>query len=398
MTTLRLREWKQESRLLLEPTQVELLLDVFGAHVTPVPGAADQYDVRSGSIVGVAQRGHHQVVVVPKLPVPRVLFLVAYASEPSSWRDTTRLEAAPDLPDAIAVLFLDRLQRSLQRGLLHDYREVESALMTVRGRVDVAEQLRRRPGVDAPVQVRYQEFDEDVLENRLLLAALRRLARVPLRHVQVRRGLHRALSAFELVSDWHFPAHQVPQVPWTRRNEHYRPSIELARLLLAERSVELSDGQADGSQLTLDMNLVFETFVRVALREALGLTPDAFPVGAGVKDLFLDKARRVRLEPDLSWWSGSHCLFVGDVKYKRDNGPGHNGDLYQLLAYVTAANLRQGRLVYADGSPPGRHEVVHAQVELIADRLDVSLPPDELLAAVRRLALDVRQSVDAPAQ
>jgi 5-methylcytosine-specific restriction enzyme subunit McrC len=77
------------------------------------------------------------------------------------------------------------------------------------------------------------------------------------------------------------------------------------------------------------MNDVFENFVWVALREALGLSKWTFPSGSSNHPLFMDLAQKVLLRPDLSWWQDSKCMFVGDVKYKRINVPGiKHADLY----------------------------------------------------------------------
>ena len=68
------------------------------------------------------------------------------------------------------------------------------------------------------------------------------------------------------------------------------------------------------------------------------------------------------LYPDLSWWERGRCVFVGDVKYERTGaGGGRSPDLYQLLAYATAAGLPGGLLIYAAGeATPVAHRVVHA--------------------------------------
>ena len=60
-------------------------------------------------------------------------------------------------------------------ALLHGYREEEDALQTVRGRIRLDDQMRRRPGFLLPVEVRYDEFTDDILENRLVKAAVVRL-------------------------------------------------------------------------------------------------------------------------------------------------------------------------------------------------------------------------------
>lgn len=55
--------------------------------------------------------------------------------------------------------------------------------------------------------------------------------------------------------------------------------------------------------------------------------------------------------PHLGVRVGGRWRFVGDVKYKRDAGPGHEADLCQLLAYVTAMGLPEATLIYAQGRP-----------------------------------------------
>ena len=86
------------------------------------------------------------------------------------------------------------------------------------------------------------------------------------------------------------------------------------------------------------MNRVFEDFVVVALREALAVGPSSCSRRARRRrPLWLDRGRRVRLRPDISWWEGSTCVFVGDVKYKRVQVTEiEHPDIYQLLAYTIA--------------------------------------------------------------
>jgi hypothetical protein len=139
------------------------------------------------------------------------------------------------------------------------------------------------------------------------------------------------------------------------------------------------------------MNVVFEDFVVAALRRALDLTPAVFPQGAAGKELLLDRAGAVRLRPDLSWWTGERCAFVGDVKYKRTRAPGvEHPDLYQLLAYAVATDLPGGLLVYAAGEAgPATHTVDGRELQVTA--LDLAGPPDSVLGQIATLAGRVRR-------
>jgi 5-methylcytosine-specific restriction enzyme subunit McrC len=142
------------------------------------------------------------------------------------------------------------------------------------------------------------------------------------------------------------------------------------------------------SAFLLDMNRVFEDFVVVALRDALGLDAIRMPQG---KRAYLDAAGRVPMKPDLSWWTGRECRFVGDVKYKRTE-VGEHADLYQLLAYVVTAGLDQGLLVYAAGEgEPVAHSVRHVGARLEVHTLGLSGPPEAILMEISRLAGHVRR-------
>ena len=63
--------------------------------------------------------------------------------------------------------------------MIHDYLTREEALYTVRGRIRFDEQMRRRYGIPLPIEVRYDEFTDDTRANRLVKAAVMRLAACP---------------------------------------------------------------------------------------------------------------------------------------------------------------------------------------------------------------------------
>ena len=140
----------------------------------------------------------------------------------------------------------------------------------------------------------------------------------------------------------------------------------------------------------MDMNVVFQEFVTVALREALGVSTDALRERTIDS---LDRGGRVHLRPDLVWKEGSTYIFVGDAKYKRirdERVP--NADLYQLLAYVTALDLPGGMLIYAEGeADPVIHDVRNSGKRLEVAALDLSGTLEEILHRVGKLAGRIRR-------
>ncbi len=244
-----------------------------------------------------------------------------------------------------------------------------------------------------PVEVRYDEFTEDIVANQLVKAAVVRLGRMPLRWRDARVGLGWVAAMLDNVSVVEFPADEVPEVPFDRLNEHYRGVVALSRLVLRHGAFQSSRGEVRAQGFLMDMDKVFQEFVTVALREKLGLSESTF----GERTIHsLDTAGSIKLRPDLVWTRGRTCMFVGDAKYKRivdERVP--NAGLYQLLAYATAADLLGGLLIYAKGErDAATYHVRHSGKRLEVAALDLEGSLDEVLERVGELAVRVRRLCD----
>lgn len=391
---LRLQEYVPKRCIELSGEQLDGLRRLVPSlRVTPSLDAG-RWDLTPGADVGSVRLGDLDVHIAPKIGMERLLFLVSYSLNRLRWReDEVAFDQDADLVEVLLAAFARSLETALGRGVLRGYRVEEAALMTVRGRIDVNEQLRRRYGRMPPIEVRYDDYTEDIVVNQLLKAALVRCRRVRVRSDRLASLLRRFEFTLAEVSDVEFDARRLPEVTFNRLNAHYRPAVELARLIL--RSLSIEQGPRSGqlaSAFLINMNAAFEDFVVVALREALHVDARIFPQGARGRRVRLDERERVKLEPDISWWDGKACRFVGDVKYKRVSAEGIlHPDLYQLLAYTVALDLPAGLLIYATGEAEAvEHEVVHLGKRLRVEVLDASGSPSETLAEVARIAEVIR--------
>lgn len=360
--------------------------------VRPAWGSPGKYDLTAGSHVGTVSLPHLTILIRPKVPAERVLFLISYALDPAHWQDqTSSLDEQSDLVEGMAAMFGIALRRALAQGILQGYRSKQEALSSVRGRIRFDEQLRRRFLTPIPLEVEYDDFTIDTELNRLLFSALRRLKRMPIRSTKVKLLMAAGHTAFaDGVTAVEFTPNSIPELHWTRLNQHFKVAVELAVAILAGASIELEHGALRGSAFMIDMNLVFERFLRTALRDALSLSRFEWPERPKVEALDLD--RRIAIQPDLTWLEDSTVVFVGDAKYKRvAAGGAPNADLYQLNAYATAFALPAGLLVYAEGQEPESvHVVRHTGTRLIIRTLDINGQPAEVLASVRQLATRIR--------
>jgi 5-methylcytosine-specific restriction enzyme subunit McrC len=327
-----------------------------------------------------------------------VLFLVSYACDAASWFDRQpEFSRDLDLVEMIAIMLAKMVQQATRRGLLNGYQCEDEPLQAPRGRILFDEQVRRRLGHSPPIEVRHDVFTADILENRLLLAALAAMSRSPLRSEIARRELARAQRLFGSVKRLQFLPWAVPDVVFTRLNHHYQPSISLATFVLRSASLELGTGGTQGSAFLIDMNFVFERFLRSALREALRVDLKSFPERPPTTSL--DVAGLVPLKPDLCLLDRRRIVWVGDAKYKRLPAGGYrNADLYQLLAYSIALDLPGGTLVYAadEGVVSAEHVVVESGKHLRVVALDLTAPRSQILQQIGALATSIRLQRSEP--
>lgn len=391
MREITLREYELSGPVHLSSPERNALGAIRDLEATPVPGEQDSYILRSGSTVGAVALGDLSVLIRPKIGIPQLLSMVCYAMDAFGPQEEMFNYPEKDaLPDVLALALGKAAHQAFGRGVYRGYVTEEEALLTVRGRIMFAEQIRRRPGVPLPVEVRYDEYTEDILENRLVKAAAHRLSRMHLRSKDARVGLGWIGAVLDNVGLVEYTPGKTPDVPFHRLNEHYRTVIGLARLILQHTAFESERGVVRASGFLIDMNVVFQEFVTVALQEALGLSKQEF-AERGIDSL--DKEGRIRLRPDLTWWRGGRCVFVGDAKYKDiSDRRMPNADIYQLLAYSTAADLSGGMLIYAKGEGrPGTYDVRHSGKRLEVESIDLERSFDDVLAQVRGLAGKIKQ-------
>lgn len=387
---VQLTEWTASGPLELTHGQIRALEAHFDARVRQAeePG---RVLVTPGSVIGSMRIGETTVTVAPKIPIDRVLFMTAYTSDPVGWKDeVSDVGTAQDLVLGMARLVIRACDQALQKGLLRSYRSEQGDLPYLRGRIDWARQVRRPAPV--PLAVRYTVHDDDILENQIIratLAALRELTFNSVESEDVQSGLMRLWRVFRDFRPLGTPLTSLDRLVWTRSNEHYRPLLDLCRVILSNHTVEVRSGNLGVQGFTLKLPEVFEQFVRRAMEQFAACSLATPTAGA----LTLDEGGRIHLHPDLAACSRGRWTYVGDVKYKRDGAEGKNADIYQMLAYATAAHLQEATLIYAEGPREvTEHEVRFAGVRLHVERLALRRPPQEVLRQIAVLAQRVRSA------
>lgn len=310
------------------------------------------------------------------------------------------------LLDAVASSFAHALLEEFTRGPDRGYVRRSENLRHVRGRIELAEHMRRNAVLQHRVFVAFDEFQADTWLNQTFKAAARVLFRACASSAP-RSALGRVLDELSDVATIAPHAADQRRVQFHRHNLRYEPLFRFACQVLAGRSPAPRSGELDAFSIVFPMEKLFEVFVARFLRsnaEALGLQRSAIHVQARGRPKYLlrrlpGNQRCFRLQPDLL--VDPHGDFRGlvlDTKWKlladpetgAARGPS-NADLYQVAAYAQRFGMPDNVLLY-----PGTAGAAEASyvVEGNAARIHVrTLPLDHDLRRDRRTTVRAMRGV-----
>ena len=378
--------WSRATRA-LTPEQARQVADA-GLVTVEVREPPDNWCLVADSRVGVVAGTDWEVRVVPRIGIPKLMFLLAYAADRDGWRDSiAEFGRDPDLFAAIANGFAFHAYRAVEPAPLRGYVAVDERSYAFRGRLRVADHMSRSGGLSLPLEVTYDDYALDVPENKIIRGATDLLLRFPRLPLASRKRLLRIRAILEDVE----PATRHVLVPTiTRLNRRYEPALRLGALILERTSITTHAGQMKSVAFVLDMNQVFEDFLSIALTEAF--RDYGGSVRLQYRREFLDRERTLRLKPDITWWRGGRLRAVIDAKYKElTDARFPNADAYQMLAYCAALKRSRGFLVYArDADRRSRsHHVRDGRTTIEVRAIDLEAAPDAVLAQVHELAEEV---------
>lgn len=360
-------------------------------HVSIAPASsANHYIVRAKHKVGILRYGDVELRIKPKIPVSRLLYLATYSNDSRSWSELdTLLDVVDDPLSAVGYALAYHAEVALRPTPLQGYVTHDSAERKPRGRI-LFDQQSRRAGLLTPIEIRYDDFEVNIVENRVLKAAIGLVERI-ITEPDLSRRLAHLRFRLDGVEPWPV-GYPIPDVVFTRMNNRYRPALALAKLVLEKKSLEFHQQTQRGTAFLFNMNQVFEKYLEATLRqdlEQLGGRVD------GQRSMFLDEDDTIVMRPDITWWFGGHCRVVVDAKYKQtqsDDFP--NADAYQLLAYCSRLGLKKGVLVYADlnGGSESVKVIRNSEVEIVTTAISLAGSIEDMRESVEKVVLVVGET------
>ena len=150
----------------------------------------------------------HEIRWIGRIPVRNLWLLMLYASD--LFRDLDKAKRAvednpDDIPDLVAEILCNKVERRIRRNLSFGYRSREAVLGRVRGRIKLLETERHRLLDRGQVACRFDELTVDTPRNRFVLAALEQISKVVSGHLLAHRCRTLAASLKSMGVSGHRP-------------------------------------------------------------------------------------------------------------------------------------------------------------------------------------------------
>lgn len=315
--------------------------------------------VRFSAYVGLLQLGDLGIEILPKADrteagghhrwhraLVRMLRVVGDLGLEA--HDEAKLRVDPGrLFDLFIHHFLDQCERLLHEGLAKGYRTVEENRTAFRGRLRVAQHIRKNAVNAARFYVASPIYDHRNLPNLALHEALRIVESLPVSSFA--RARARGLRhSFPELPAWPPDHEALRRYRFTRNTTRYRTALRLARLILFHLAPNVRQGDTPLLALLFDMNLLWERYVATLARR---LRLPGVEVNAQDSRAFWrpDGGTRRNLRPDITLrdTATGEVRLVVDTKWKvPSRGRAGSADLKQMFCYHELYESPRSMLLY----------------------------------------------------
>jgi 5-methylcytosine-specific restriction enzyme subunit McrC len=401
-TVISVTTYDDSGPLDLEPRDVAFIGDHLGGRVSIRREiVSEQFILNSGAYAGLVRLPSGVLIrAAPRIPTESIFRMIAVAHGlPELTLDAPiRLDHLDQMLEFVADHFATRLEERIEQGLYRAYVEREDNLSVVRGRIDVAADIRSNYVLRHRTYCRYAELTWDVPENQVLRYVANRLSGWPFaRTLQSRlQQLDRRMDEVARVP---FVPQDIDRFVYSRLNAGYESLHALCKLLLQDMSLSEESGEYEFVSFLIDMNMLFERFIGEMFRRTL-------PGSVGRVELQRIRAlgRRPRpdgtirpwgvIRPDIEVTRGSRVVSVLDTKYKKTTDQTmKNQDFYQVLSYCAAEDTSFGGLIYPKSEFGTDDEIFirHSDIRIRRFAVDLAVSSHELMAEAEGL---VRRAAD----
>lgn len=309
-----------------------------------------------GTIIEILPKicGEDDIEKVKKL---LIRMLKSLQNSPFKSMQSTNLDVAKMPVFEIFIrMFITETFAVVKRGLKSGYETVEDNLTVCKGKLDFSNQIRHNLVHKETFYVRYDEFNNNRPENRLVKSTLKYLYRFSASSKN-KADLKTLLNIFENVDESVNYDADFAKCSSDRNSKYYNTLLMWCKVFLKGKSFTSFAGSEVAYALLFPMETVFESYVAQQFRKQIN--PDEYTVSTQHAEKYLftniTTNRNVfKLIPDIVIKNKQNkkLIFIMDTKWKLlNNNPSANygisqADMYQMYAYQKKYESQNVTLLY----------------------------------------------------
>jgi 5-methylcytosine-specific restriction enzyme subunit McrC len=288
--------------------------------------------------------------IEPKVSIYNLFGMLEYAYNLgelkllANWHQCDTLE---ELYERLAQILAKRIADRTRRGLYRTYIPKTERLNCIRGRLNLAHQI-RHPW-ETRLKCHYHEQTADIGDNQILLWTLHQIRRQGVCSERVLPTVRRAYRALQgTVTLAPYSSHDCRGRTYNRLNDDYQVLHALCRFFLDYTGPSLDTGDRHMIPFLVDMNSLFEEFIAAWLKTHSQklLEPHGLCLKAQEKVILSDHhSLHFRIDLVLEDIATGTTRYVLDTKYK-DPEKLKSDDVHQAMAYAETKSTKEAVLIY----------------------------------------------------
>ncbi len=246
-------------------------------------------------------------------------------------------------------MYLQETRQLVKHGLRSTYVEQEDNLRFYKGKLRVSAHIKANLAHKERFYVLYEEFHQNIPENRLVKATLEKLQGITT-SAENSKEIRQLLMSFEMVETSKNYEKDFAKVVINRNTKDYDNLMKWSKVFLMNESFTTFSGSTNSRALLFPMESVYESYV--ARQMSRSLTPDGWNVSCQDRGKYLfSEPRRFALRPDIVLRRGDRTVIM-DTKWKNlfpNEGMNYGisqADMYQMYAYSKKYHTPEIWLLY----------------------------------------------------
>ncbi|MFZ4437599.1 MAG: McrC family protein [Syntrophales bacterium] len=340
MLRIDLEEHRASDPLQLSAADVQYLMSEHATHVDLRWLKDGRYVITAKSFVGYIVISDVVISIRPKVHNENLIYMLTYLFKIPSG-DTVQMASDAENPmlDIIAMVLINRIKQLVKRGMFRGYIKKKEYITGLKGKLP----LSRNIFYTGKLYCEFDELSYSVYVNIILKSTLRLLLSMRMSRI-VKEEAKTLIMIMSEISDIEIDEKLFSRLYYSQLNLHYKPLIDFCYLIYRSINIRNNAGITQFSSFIINMNDIFEEFIRGYLKEML--------YDYDVKRRSISNwasSTRQDLLPDIQPDIVIDGKLVIDVKYYRDlltnHGKLNSSNLYQIITYMNVMNL-PGLLIY----------------------------------------------------